>query len=82
VGDLADFRFSREAQFTFVGTSDDVFHFESRSIGTYSVTFLDPSHGVWQARILEVRNVQATAGGTFTMVGVSSPSRARFASMS
>ena len=70
-GDLADFRFSGEFQFTFVGMSDDVFHFESRSIGTYTVTFLDPSKGVWQATIREVDTVQATAGGTFTMVGVS-----------
>jgi polyisoprenoid-binding protein YceI len=69
-GDLADFRFSGEFSFTFVGMSDDVFHFQSRSIGTYTVTFLDPSKGVWEARFREVDTVQATAGGTFTTVSV------------
>jgi hypothetical protein len=70
-GDLADFRFSSEFSFTFVDMSEDVFHFQSRSIGTYTVTFLDPSKGVWEARIREVDSVQATAGGTFTTVRVS-----------
>ena len=69
-GDLADFRFSGERSFTFVDMSDDVFHFQSRSIGMYTVTFLDPSKGVWEARFREVGAVQATAGGTFTTVRV------------
>ena len=66
-GDLADFHFRTEGSFTSVDTSNDVFHFQVVSRGTYTVTFLDTSRGVWEARIVSVTNVQATPGGTFTM---------------
>ena len=66
-GDLADFHFWTEGSFTSVDLSDDVFHFQVVSRGTYTVTFLDTSKGVWEARIVSVTNVQATPGGTFTM---------------
>ena len=66
-GDLADFHFWTEGSFTSVDLSDDVFHFQVVSRGTYTVTFLDTSKGVWDARIVSVTNVQATPGGTFTL---------------
>jgi hypothetical protein len=66
-GDLADFHFWTEGSFTSVDMSDDVFHFQVVSRGTYTVTFLDTSKGVWEARIVSVTNVQATPGGTFTL---------------
>lgn len=66
-GDLADFRFSWNRSFTFIEVADGSFHFQSLSRGTYTVTFLDPSKGAWDARIVDARSVQATPGGTFTM---------------
>jgi hypothetical protein len=66
-GDLADFHFWTEGSFTSVDVSDDVFHFQVVSRGTYTVTFLDTSKGVWEARIVSVTNVQATPGGTFKL---------------
>ncbi len=65
--DLADFHFVTEGSFTSVDVSDDVFHFQIVSRGTYTVTFVDTSKGVWEARIVSVTNVQATPGGTFTL---------------
>jgi hypothetical protein len=66
-GDLADFHFWTEGSFTSVDMSDDEFHFQVVSRGTYTVTFLDTSKGVWEARIVSVTSVQATPGGTFTL---------------
>jgi hypothetical protein len=66
-GDLADFRFSTQGSFTFVGMADGSFHFQAASRGTYTVTFLDPSKGVWNARIVSMRSVQATPGGTLVL---------------
>ena len=65
--DLADFAFSTNVSFTSVDMSDDVFHFQVVARGTYTVTFLDTSKGVWDARIVSVTNVQATPGGTFKL---------------
>jgi hypothetical protein len=66
-GDLADFRFSTQGSFTVVGMADGSFHFQAVSRGTYTVTFLDSSKGVWNARIVSTRSVQATPGGTFVL---------------
>jgi hypothetical protein len=66
-GDLADFRFWTEGSFTFVDMGDDVFHYQVASRGTYTVTFLDTSKGVWEATIVSATSVQATPGGTFTL---------------
>ena len=64
-GDLADFNFWTEGSFTNVDMGDGVFHFQVASRGTYTVTFLDTSKGVWEATIRSATSVQATAGGTF-----------------
>jgi hypothetical protein len=66
-GDLADFSFWTEGSFTNVDMGDGVFHFQVVSRGTYTVTFLDTSLGVWEARIRSVTSVQATPGGTFVV---------------
>jgi hypothetical protein len=66
-GDLAVFQFSGKASFTFVDMSDGVFHFQATEGGTYTVTFLDSSLGVWESRWRETASVQATPGGTFTL---------------
>ena len=68
--DLADFEFWTEGSFTSVDMGDGVFHVQVASRGTYTVTFLDTSKGVWEARIVSVTNVQATMGGTFTTAWV------------
>jgi hypothetical protein len=65
--DLADFRFWTEVSFTNVDMGDGVFHFQIVSRGTYTVTFLDTSLGVWEARIRSATSVQATPGGTFVV---------------
>jgi len=65
--DLADFHFWTEGSFTNVDMGDGVFHFQVASRGTYTVTFLDTSKGVWEATIRSATSVQATAGGTFTV---------------
>ena len=64
-GDPADFHFWTEGSFTSVEMGDGVFHFQIASRGTYTVTFLDTSKGVWEATIRSATTVQATAGGTF-----------------
>jgi hypothetical protein len=64
-GDLADFRFRTQGSFTSVDMGDGVFHFQVASRGTYTVTFLDTSKGVWEATIRSATSVQATPGGTF-----------------
>ena len=66
-GDLADFAFVTEGSFTSVDMGDGVFHFQVASRGTYTVTFLDTSKGVWDATIRSATSVQATPGGTFTV---------------
>jgi hypothetical protein len=66
-GDLAVFEFSGKASFTFVDMSDRGFHFQATEGGTYTVTFLDSSLGVWESRWRETASVQATPGGTFTL---------------
>lgn len=66
-GDLADFRFWTKGSFTRIDMGDGVFHFQVASRGTYTVTFLDTSKGVWEAVIRSATSVQATPGGTFTV---------------
>ena len=66
-GDPADFVFSTKGSFTNVDMGDGVFYFHVASRGTYTVTFLDTSKGVWEATIRSTTSVQATAGGTFTV---------------
>ena len=66
-GDLADFAFSTVGSFTSVDRGDGVFHFQVASRGTYTVTFLDTSKGVWEAVIRSATSIQATPGGTFTL---------------
>ncbi len=66
-GDLADFRFWTKGSFTRIDMGDGVFHFQVASRGTYTVTFLDTSKGVWEAAIRSATSVQATPGGTFTV---------------
>ena len=66
-GDLADFAFETEGSYTRVDMGDGVFHIQVASRGTYTVTFLDSSKGVWEATIRTATSVQATAGGTFTV---------------
>jgi hypothetical protein len=66
-GELADFRFSTEGSFTIVDMADGVFHYQNASRGTYTVTFLDTSLGVWDATIRSATSVQATPGGTFRL---------------
>ena len=66
-GDLADFRFWTKGSFTRIDMDDGVFHFQVASRGTYTVTFLDTSKGVWEAVIRSATSVQATPGGTFTV---------------
>ena len=46
-GDPADFAFSTKGSFTSVDMADGVFHVQVASRGTYTVTFLDTSKGVW-----------------------------------
>jgi hypothetical protein len=69
-GDLADFQFSWIESFTFIGMADGAFHFQIASRVTYTVTFLDPSKGVWDGRIVAARSVQTTPGGTFTLSSI------------
>ena len=66
-GDLADFAFATEGSYTRVDMGDGVFHLQVASRGTYTVTFLDTSKGVWEATIRSATSVQATASGTFTV---------------
>jgi hypothetical protein len=66
-GDLADFHFWTQGSFTSVDMGDGVFHFQIASRGTYTVTFLDTTKGVWEATIRSATSVQATPGGTFTV---------------
>jgi hypothetical protein len=69
-GDLADFNFVTDGSFTSVEMGDGVFHFQIVARGTYTVTFLDTTKGVWEATIRSVTSVQATAGGTFVLAQV------------
>jgi hypothetical protein len=65
-GDLAAFDFHVTTRYTLVvWLAEDVVHNEAVSVGTYTVTFLDASLGVWKGTIREVWNYQLTAGGTF-----------------
>jgi hypothetical protein len=66
-GDLADFQFSWNDSFTLVEMADGSFHFQFLRRATYTVTFLDPSKGVWDGRIVDARSVQAPPSGTFTL---------------
>jgi hypothetical protein len=66
-GDLADFQFSWNDSSTLVSMADGSFHFQLRRRGTYTVTFLDSSKGVWDGRFGYATSVQATPGGNFTL---------------
>jgi hypothetical protein len=66
-GDPADFHFWTEGSFTSVDMGDDVFHLQVVSRGTYTVTFLDTTKGVWEAIIQSKTTIQATSGGTFVV---------------
>jgi hypothetical protein len=64
-GDLAVFDFHvRGSITTVVQVPDEVFHFHATWVGTYTVTFLDPSLGVWESTVRESISTQATPGGT------------------
>ena len=65
-GDLAVFDFNVKGSITVVeDASGEVFHFHATWVGTYTVTFLDPSLGVWESTVREAISAQATPGGTF-----------------
>ena len=64
-GDLADFNFVTDGSFTGTEFRPRVFQ-----EGTYTVTFLDTTKGVWEATIRSVTSVQATPGGTFVVAQV------------
>ena len=65
-GDLAVFDFNVKGSITVVeDASGEVFHFHATWVGTYTVTFLDPSLGVWESTVRESISAQATPGGTF-----------------
>lgn len=67
-GDLGRFDFNVITRYTVVYHPDsEYFHFEAVSIGSYTLTFLDPSLGVWKGTIREVGTGQATPGGTFVL---------------
>ena len=66
-GDLADFNFWTEGSLTSVDMGDGVFHLQIASRGTYTVTLLDTTKGVWEATIRSTTSVQATPGGTFVV---------------
>ena len=63
-GDLAVFDVNIRGEFTFV-VSDNLFHYQNNFHGTYTLTFLDPSLGVWQSRIAEAGTATVAPGGTF-----------------
>lgn len=65
-GDLAVFDFNVKGSITVVGDgSGEVLNFHATWVGTYTVTFLDPSLGVWDSTVREVISSPATPGGTF-----------------
>ena len=65
-GDLAVFDFNVKGSITtVVQVPDEAFHIHATWVGTYTVTFLDPSLGVWESTVREVISAQATPGGTF-----------------
>lgn len=67
-GDLGAFDFNVTTRFTVVYHPDsESFHFEAVSIGRYTLTFLDPSLGVWKGTVREVEIGEATPGGTFVL---------------
>jgi hypothetical protein len=67
-GDLAVFDFNLKGSITLVEqVPGEVFHFHATWVGTYTVTFLDPSLGVWESTVRESTSAQATPGGTFTL---------------
>jgi hypothetical protein len=67
-GDLGRFDFNVITRYTVVyHPESEYFHFEAVSIGSYTLTFLDPSLGVWKGTVREVGTGQATPGGTFVL---------------
>jgi hypothetical protein len=67
-GDLAVFDFNVKGSITMVEqVPGEVFHFHATWVGTYTVTFLDTSLGVWESTIRESISAQATPGGTFVL---------------
>jgi hypothetical protein len=65
-GDLAVFDFNVKGSITVVeDVSGEVLNFHATWVGTYTVTFLDPSLGVWESTVREVISSPATPGGTF-----------------
>jgi hypothetical protein len=65
-GDLAVFDFNVKGSITVVEqVPEEVFHVHATWVGTYTVTFLDTSLGVWESTVREAISVQATPGGTF-----------------
>jgi hypothetical protein len=64
-GDLGRFDFNVITRYTVVyHPESEYFHVEAVSIGSYTLTFVDPSLGVWEGTIREVGNFQAPPGGT------------------
>jgi hypothetical protein len=65
-GDLAVFDFNVKGSITVVEhVPEEVFHVHATWVGTYTVTFLDTSLGVWESTVREAISAQATPGGTF-----------------
>jgi hypothetical protein len=63
-GDLAVFDSNIRGEFTFV-VSDSLFQYQNNFHGTYTLTFLDPTLGVWQSRFAEAGTATVAPGGTF-----------------
>ena len=67
-GDLAVFDFNVKGSITMVEqVPDQIFHFHATWVGSYTVTFLDTSLGVWESTVRESISAQATPGGTFVL---------------
>lgn len=67
-GDLALFEGQTITRFTVVYHPDSQsFHFEFVTTSSYTLTFLDPSLGVWEGTVREIGTGQAPPGGTFVI---------------
>jgi hypothetical protein len=80
-GDLAVFDFNVKGSITVVEqVPEEVFHVHATWVGTYTVTFLDTSLGVWESTVREAISVQATPGGPSCSATSSTATKARSAS--
>lgn len=67
-GNVARFDVSGTETFTIVDMGDGVSHVQVTERGTYTVTFLDSSLGVWEGTFHGTASVQATPGGTYVSI--------------